>query len=114
MTAFLALPLDPKLATANLDRFGPIHPLLSASNKPTIWDGSALIEAFHQALVGHCYDPGLDHIVLSGPAVYLTVLTIAVWEYVDRYHPADTGVSFLVYDGSAGIYKELRLPRARK
>jgi hypothetical protein len=114
MTAFLALPLDSKLELANLEEYGPVLALLGTGQRPPIWDSSGLIRGFRTGLSTYRFDPGLDHIVLSGPAVYLAILMVAVWEYMNEVYPDDTGASFLVYDGSTRAYKELRIPRARK
>lgn len=72
------------------------------------------MQAFKDALQHNDFDPAADFIALTGKAVYLAVLVAAVWEYMDANYPTDTGVSFLVYDAGPGLYKEMRLPRARK
>jgi hypothetical protein len=112
LSAFLALPLDIRLDPANLAGYGKVTSLLD-NHRPSIWDGAALIGAFKEAFERERYDPAVDYIILTGKAIYLAVLMVALWEYLDESFPADTGASFLVYDANSCLYKELRLPRAR-
>jgi hypothetical protein len=108
MTCYLPLPPDPRFEVPE----GAI-PLLEES-RPSLWDTSALIEGFVDALRSFDYDPAVDYIVLTGRAAYLAFLTIAVWEYMDERYPEDSGVTFKVYDASASRYKEVRVRRHAK
>lgn len=111
MTTFIVLPFDRHVDAANLQTFGSVQVLIPGT-RPSIWEGASLIAALQAGLAAGNFDPATDHIALTGRTVYLAILMVALWEYVDAHFPEDTGIMFLVYDAGPQIYKEMRLPRA--
>lgn len=101
MTAYVPMELDRSLDRANLaEEFGEPVPLLG-SRRPSIHKPRELIAAYTRALQEHGYDPTTDVVVLSGRAVYLTLLMRALKEYPD--------VRVAMYDAPTCKYYEVTI-----
>lgn len=107
MTCYLPLPVDRRFSVPPNS-----VPLLEGS-RPSLWDAGELIQSYVDSLRRFDFDPAVDYIVMTGKAAYLSFLSIAVWQYMDKYYPDDSGVVFLVYNAPTGDYKEVRIPRCK-
>jgi len=102
MTARVFLPVKvPRLDVTGAEKFGTLLYLFPEKH-PSPLEINQVYEAICSALEVYRYEPGVDYIALTGPSIFLSLLTMAADNFGSK-------VKFLVFDAGASEYVEKEL-----